>query len=327
MKSWRVHAWGEPETMTLEEVAKTEPEAGQVRIRNHAAALNFFDILQVQGKYQVKPPFPFTPGAEVAGVVDGVGWGVESVKEGDRVMAIPRGGAFAEYSFAPEASVFTMPEAMSFEDAASMPIVYQTGYFAMTHRYQVREGEWLLVHAGASGVGMAAIQIGKALGARVIATAGSEAKLAFAREQGADHAIDYTDVAWVERVKEITLGRGADTIYDPVGGDIFDLSTKCVASEGRILIIGFAAGRIPSIALNRVLLKNISIVGVLWGGYVLSHPEYEKEAHAALMKMYDAGKIKPSVNAMYPFAEAPRGLRDLADRKVMGKAVLTFPSQ
>jgi NADPH2:quinone reductase len=196
---------------------------------------------------------------------------------------------------------------MSFEEAASMPIVYQTGYFAMTHRYQIREGEWLLVHAGASGVGMAAIQIGKAL--------------------GADHTIDYTDASWVDRVKEITQGHGADTIYDPVGGDIFDLSTKCVASEGRILIIGFAAGRIPSIALNRVLLKNISIVGVLWGGYVLSHPTYEKEAHGALMKLYEAGKIRPSVNAVYPFAEAPRGLRDLAERKVMGKAVLTFPSR
>jgi NADPH2:quinone reductase len=327
MKAWQVHAWGEPETMTLEEIAKAEPAAGHVRIRNHAAALNFFDILQVQGKYQVKPPFPFTPGAEVAGVVDAAGPGVSTVREGDRVMAIPRGGAFAEYSIAPEASVFAIPEAMGFEEAASMPIVYQTGYFAMTHRYQVREGEWLLVHAGASGVGMAAIQIGKALGAHVIATAGSEAKLAFAREQGADYTIDYTDAGWVDRVKEITDGRGADTIYDPVGGDIFDLSTKCVAAEGRILTIGFASGRIPTIALNRVLLKNISIVGVLWGGYVLSHPRYEKEAHTALMKMYEAGKIKPSVNAVYPFEEAPKGLRDLAERKVTGKAVLTFPSR
>jgi NADPH2:quinone reductase len=310
--------------MTLDEMPKPGLPAGQVRIRNHAAALNFFDILQVQGKYQVKPPFPFTPGAEVAGVVDAVGLGVTSVNEGDRVIAIPRGGAFAEYSLAPETSVFAMPEAMSFEEAASMPIVYQTGYFAMTHRYQLRAGEWLLVHAGASGVGMAAIQIGKALGAKVIATAGSAAKLAFAREQGADHMIDYTDAGWVDKVKEITHGNGADTIYDPVGGDIFDLSTKCVASEGRILIIGFAAGRIPSIALNRVLLKNISIVGVLWGGYVQSHPEYEREAHAALMKMFDAGKIRPTVNAVYPFEEAARGLRDLAQRKVMGKAVLKF---
>jgi NADPH2:quinone reductase len=327
MKGWRVHAWGEPETMTLDEVEKPETSAGHVRIRNHAAALNFFDILQIQGKYQVKPPFPFTPGAEVAGVVDAVGQGVTSVKTGDRVMAMSHGGAFAEYSCAPATSTFAIPESMSFEQAASIPIVYQTSYFAMTHRHRIREGEWLLVHAGASGVGMSAIQIGKALGARVIATAGSEAKLAFARQQGADHAIDYTDAGWVERVKEITEGHGADTIYDPVGGDIFDLSTKCIASEGSVLIIGFAAGRIPTIAMNRVLLKNISIIGVLWGGYVSSHPGYAAQAHAALMKMCEAGKIKPSVNAIYPFADAPRGLRDLAERKVMGKAVLTFPSQ
>lgn len=324
MKAWRVYDWGEPETMKLEEIAAPDPDRGQVRIRNHAAALNFFDILQVQGKYQVKPPFPFTPGAEVAGIVDAVGEGVTTVKQGDRVMAIPRGGAFAEYSIAPETSVFEIPERMSFEEAASMPIVYQTGYFALTHRAKIRPGEWLLVHAGASGVGMAAIQIGKALGAKVIATAGSDPKLAFARAQGAEHVINYSDQSWVDRVKEITQGCGADTIYDPVGGDVFDLSTKCIAPEGRILIIGFAAGRIPTVALNRVLLKNISLIGVLWGGYVQSHPEYEKEAHAALMKMYDAGKIKPSVDATYPFTEAARGLRDLAERKVTGKAVLKF---
>ena len=243
------------------------------------------------------------------------------------MMAIPRGGAFAEYSMAPESSMFAMPAAMSFEAAASMPIVYHTGYFAMTHRYQIREGEWLLVHAGASGVGMAAIQIGKALGARVIATAGSEAKLAFAREQGADHAIDYTDASWVDRVKEIT-GRARRGYDLRSGRRRYFRSVHKVRRGGRAHSdYRIRGGRIPSIALNRVLLKNISIVGVLWGGYVVSHPEYEKQAHAALMKMYDAGKIRPSVNAMYPFEEAPRGLRDLADRKVMGKAVLTFPSR
>jgi NADPH2:quinone reductase len=324
MKAWRVHAWGEPESMTLDEVAVRDVGNGQVRIRNRAAALNFFDILQIQGKYQVKPPFPFTPGAEVAGIVDAVGWGVDSVRVGDRVIGTPHEGAFAEYSIAPATSVFAMPDGMRFEDAASIPIVYQTSYFALTHRCQIRQGEWLLVHAGASGVGMSAIQIGKTLGARVIATAGSESKREFAREQGADDTVDYTDPGWVDRVKEITEGRGVDTIYDPVGGDIFDQSTKCIAPEGRILIIGFAAGRIPSIALNRVLLKNISIIGVLWGGYVLSHPAYAAEAHAALMKLYSEGKIRPAVNAVYPFTEAPRGLRDLVDRKVTGKAVLTF---
>jgi NADPH2:quinone reductase len=325
MKAWRVHAWGEPESMTLEDSAVPEPGAGQIRVRNHAAALNFFDILQVQGKYQIKPPFPFTPGAETAGVVDAVGENVSAFKIGDRVIALTHGGGFAEYSTAPVSSVFPMPDAhdknMSFEEAAAMPIVYQTSYFAFTHRTQLRAGEWLLVHAGASGVGMSAIQIGKALGARVIATAGSAEKLEFARKQGAEFVLDYNDAAWVDRVKEIT-GRGADVIYDPVGADVFDLSTKCIAPEGRLLVIGFAGGRIPTIAANRVLLKNMSLVGVLWGGYVASHPEYPAPTHAALMKMYEAGQIHPAVGAAYDLADLPRALRDLADRKVMGKAVV-----
>lgn len=307
--------------MMIEEIPTPAPSAGEVRIRNHAAAMNFFDILQVQGKYQVKPPFPFTPGAEVAGVVDAVGDGVLGIAVGERVAAMPMNGGFAEFSIAPRTGIFAIPEKISFEEAAAMPIVYHTSYFALTHRTILRAGEWLLVHAGASGVGMSAIQIGKALGARVIATAGSEAKLAFARAQGADHALDYSDPSWVDRVKEIT-GGGADVIYDPVGGDIFDLSTKCIAAEGRLLVIGFASGRIPSIAANRILLKNISIVGVLWGGYVQSHREYPRAAHSALMEMYKAGEISPVVGARYEFEELPRGMRDLADRKVMGKAVL-----
>jgi NADPH2:quinone reductase len=310
--------------MALEDIALPEPGPGQVRIRNRAAALNFFDILQVQGKYQVKPPFPFTPGAEVAGIVEGVGQGVTGVAAGDRVMAMPHGGGFAEYSVAKVSSVFAMPPEMSFEEAAAMPIVYHTSHFALQHRTKLLPGEWLLVHAGASGVGMSAIQIGKALGARVIATAGSEAKLKFSQVQGADHVIDYTDATWVDRVKEITGGHGADVIYDPVGGDVFDLSTKCIASEGRLLVIGFAGGRIPTIAANRVLLKNMSLIGVLWGGYVQSHPEYPVPVHAALMELYAAGKIRPAVGAKYAFDQVPLALRDLADRKVMGKAVLTI---
>ncbi len=279
--------------------------------------------MQIQGKYQIKPPFPFTPGAEVAGIVEAVGQGVDSVREGDRVMAMPHGGGFAEISLAPASSVFTMPAGMSFEEAAAIPIVYHTSHFAFTHRTQLRAGEWLVVHAGASGVGMSAIQIAKAMGARVIATAGSESKRAFATAQGADHVLDYSDAGWVDRVKELT-GGGADVIYDPVGGDVFDLSTKCIAPEGRLLVIGFASGRIPSIAANRVLLKNMSVVGVLWGGYVASHPEYSAGVHISLMEMYAAGKIRPSVGARYPFSELPRGLRDLADRKVMGKAILAI---
>ena len=318
MKAWQVRAWGEPEQMTLADIPIPEPAPGEIRIANRAAALNFFDILQIQGKYQIKPPFPFTPGAEVSGVVDALGAGVTGLAVGERVLAMPMGGAFAEYSIAPAVRVFRMPAEMDFPEAAAMPIVYHTSYYALTKRAALQKGEWLLVHAGASGVGMAAIQIGKALGARIIATAGSEAKLDFCRSQGAEYTIDYRDAAWVDRVKESTAGRGADVIYDPVGGDIFDLSTKCIAPQGRLLVVGFAGGRIPSIQANRILLKDIAIVGVHWGAYVREHPEYPGEAQQAL----EAMQVRPAVGKRYSLKEAPAALRDLADRKIIGKAIV-----
>jgi NADPH2:quinone reductase len=318
MKAWQVLAWGEPEQMTLANVPVPEPAAGEIRIANRASALNFFDILQIQGKYQIKPPFPFTPGAEVSGVVDALGVGVTGLAVGDRVLAMPMGGAFAEYSVATVARVFRMPDEMDFPEAAAMPIVYHTSYYALTKRAALQNGEWLLVHAGASGVGMAAIQIGKALGARIIATAGSDAKLDFCRSQGAECTVDYRDPSWVDRVKERTNGRGADVIYDPVGGDIFDLSTKCIAPEGRLLVVGFAGGRIPSIQANRILLKDISIVGVHWGAYVREHPEYPGEAQQTL----EAMRVRPVVGKRYRLEEAPAALRDLAERRIIGKAVL-----
>ena len=324
MKAWQVRAWSEPEEMTLADSALPSPGEGEVRIANRAAALNFFDILQIQGKYQIKPPFPFTPGAEAAGTVDALGAGVTGLAVGDRVLAMTPGGAFAEYSVAPAARTFPMPEGMDFAEAAAMPIVYHTSYFALTERAAVQSGEWLLVHAGASGVGMSAIQIGKAMGARIIATAGSRAKLDFCVQQGAEHAIDYGKASWVDRVKDITAGRGADVIYDPVGGDIFDLSTKCIAPEGRLLVVGFAGGRIPSVQANRILLKDISIVGVHWGQYVKEHPEYPAQAQQALEAMYKAKQIRPSVGKRYRLDQAPAGLRDLADRNVIGKAVLVM---
>lgn len=324
MKAWRVHAWGEPEALRLENVPVPEPAAGQVRIRVYAAALNFFDILQIQGKYQIKPPFPFIPGAEISGVVDALGEGVSAFAPGERVLAFAYEGAFCEYALADQNRVFSIPPAMDFPEAAAFPIVYHTSYFALSHRTRVTEGEWLLVHAGASGVGMSAIQLGRAFGARVIATAGSEEKLKFCRRQGAIETLNYREDAWVERVKEITGGRGAAIIYDPVGGDVFDLSTKCIAPEGRLLVIGFASGRIPSIAANRVLLKNIAVAGVLWGGYVQQNPGYIAEAQRALEDLYSGGKIKPEVGALYPFASAPTALRDLSMRKIAGKTVMTF---
>ena len=324
MQAWQVRAWSEPEGMTLEDGAVPEPGAGEVRIANRAAALNFFDILQIQGKYQIKPPFPFTPGAEAAGTVDAVGPGVTGLAVGERVLAMTPGGAFAQYSIAPAARAFRMPEGMDFPEAAAMPIVYHTSYFALTRRAALQSGEWLLSHAGASGVGMSAIQIGKALGARIIATAGSRDKLDFCLQQGAEHALDYGQASWVDRVKEITAGRGADVICDPVGGDIFDLSTKCIAAEGRLLVVGFAGGRIPSIQANRILLKDISIVGVHWGQYVKEHPSYPAQAQQALEAMYRARQIRPWVGKRYRLEEAPGGLRDLAERKVIGKAVLVM---
>jgi NADPH2:quinone reductase len=322
MKAWQVQAFGEPEQMTFADAPIPEPGPGEIRIANRAMAINFFDILQIQGKYQVNPPFPFTPGAEVAGTVDALGEGVTGVV-GAPVMAAPMIGAFAEYTIAPIACVASMPAGMDFPEAASMPVVYNTSYYAVERRAALQPGEWLLVHAGASGVGMAAIQIGKALGARVIATAGSAAKLDFCRAQGAEHALDYNDPAWVDRVKQLTAGRGADVIYDPVGGDIFDLSTKCIAPEGRILIVGFASGRIPSVPANRILLKDISICGVHWGPYAREHPEYYAHARQSLTALYEAGKLRPVVGARYRLEDTPRALRDLANRKIVGKAVLS----
>ncbi len=308
----------------LDEIPIPEPGPNEVRIRNHAAALNFFDILQIQGKYQVRPPFPFTAGAEVSGIVDAVGVEVKHVFPGDPVTAMTHNGAFAEYSLAAANRTFHIIAGMDFPEAAAMPIVYHTSYFALHRRAALAHREWLLVHAGASGVGMSAIQIGKAYGAQVIATAGSRAKLDFCLAQGADHALSYTDTAWVDRVKEITGGRGADVVYDPVGGDIFDLSTRCMAGEGRILVIGFASGCIPSVPANRILLKDISIVGVHWGGYVQQHPEFLGHTHEVLTAMYLGGQIHPVVGKAFRLDEVPAGLRELAGRKILGKAVVVM---
>lgn len=322
MKAWRVHQWGEPESMQWEDVEPPAPPAGHVRIKVHAAAANFFDILQVQGKYQVKPPFPFTPGAEVAGAIDALGEGVTGFSIGQPVLAFASQGAFAEMALAEASRTFAIPAGMAMAEAAALPIVYHTSWFALDYRAKLSAGEWLLVHAGASGVGMSAIQIGLGMGARVIATAGSAAKRQFAKSLGAEFVLDYSDASWVEEVKTITGGRGANVIYDPVGGDILELSTKCIASEGRLLVIGFASGRIPSLAANRALLKNMSLVGVFWGGYVAAHPGYIGETEKNLERLWQQGKIRPKVWSKFPLTECPRALRSLANREVMGKLVL-----
>lgn len=324
MKAWRVNEWCEPDQMSFEEIPLPEPGAGEIRIRNRAAALNFYDILLIQGKYQVKPPRPFTPGSEVAGIVDAIGEGVTGFNIGDRVQAMASNGGFAECSLAPAAKSFRIPDAMSFEEAAAMIVIYQTSYLALTGRTTVKPGEWLLVHAAAGGVGLSAMQIGKALGARIIATAGSEEKLQFCLSQGAEHAINYKDGGWVDQVKQLTGGRGADIIYDPVGGEVFELSTKCIAPEGRLLVIGFAGGTIPSIAANRILLKNMSVIGAYWGGYLEHHPQYMAETQATLFQMYQAGQIKPIVSQTFDLKDAATALNALATRKTFAKVVLTM---
>ncbi len=322
MKLWQVTRYGEPEEMTFSDAAEPVPSEGEVLIRNHACGLNFFDLLQCQGKYQARPAFPFTIGAEVAGTIAATGPGVDGLAVGQRVAALPRGGGFAECTVVHASRAFPIPDSMTFEQAAALPVVYQTSLFALDERAHLESGEWLLVHAGASGVGTAAIQLAKARGARVIATAGNPEKLAFCKTQGADHSLCYADPSWVEAVKGICGRFGADVIYDPVGGDVFDLSTKVIAPGGRLLVVGFASGRIPSLPANRALLKNMSLVGVFWGRHCDENPGYMESLHRQLVDLFVSGAIRPHVGATYALGDAPQGIRDLANRKIQGKAVL-----
>ncbi len=314
--------WGEPSGMQYAEVADPTPGPGQVLIDVKAIGCNFPDILIVQGKYQMKPPLPFSPGHEVAGIVLSVGAGVTRVHQGQRVFAMIELGAYAERAVADDTRVFAIPDAMSFEEAAAFALVNQTSYSALVHRAQMLPGEWLLVHAAAGGVGLAAVQIGKALGARVIATAGTAAKLEIARQSGADVLIDYRTEDWVERVKRVTDGHGADVIYDPVGGDVFDGSSKCIAFEGRLLVVGFAGGRIASIAANRILLKNMSVVGVHWGMYQTLGSPLVDQWMSALLTMYGKGQVWPVIYKTYPLAEAAKALAAIASRESYGKVIL-----
>jgi NADPH2:quinone reductase len=322
MKAMIATQWGEPSEMQYAEVADPTPGPGQVLIDVKAIGCNFPDILIVQGKYQMKPSLPFSPGHEVAGTALAVGAGVTRVHQGQRVFAMIELGAYAERAVADDTRVFAIPDTMSYEEAAAFALVNQTSYSALVHRAQMQPGEWLLVHAAAGGVGLAAVQIGKALGARVIATAGTDAKLEIARQSGADVLVDYRTEDWVERVKRVTDGHGADVIYDPVGGDVFDGSSKCIAFEGRLLVVGFAGGRIPSIAANRILLKNMSVVGVHWGMYQTLGSPLVDQWMSALLAMYGKGQVWPVIYKTYPLAEAARALAAIASRESYGKVIL-----
>jgi NADPH2:quinone reductase len=327
VKAWVVRQLGGPESLNFEEIAPGEPAEGMARIRVRAAAINFPDALMVAGLYQVKPELPFVPGVEVSGEVVSAppGAGFEA---GDRVMALvdnaglTRGG-YAEIADAAPQSVSRMPDKMSFEEGAGFTLVFQTGWFGLHRRANLKPGETLLVHAGAGGVGSAAIQLGKAAGATVIATAGSDEKVEVCRRLGADHAVNYKTEDFVEEVKRVTAGRGADVVFDPVGGDVYDRSTKCIAFEGRIVIVGFTSGRIPQAATNHVLIKNYSVVGLHWGLYTKRAPELIAPAARALLDLYDSGKIKPHISIRLPLSEAPRALATVAEGKSTGKVILT----
>jgi NADPH:quinone reductase len=323
MKALLVHAWGEPSDMKLTELPDLKAAAGQIVIDVKAVGVNFPDILMIQGKYQIKPPFPFAPGAEIAGLVREVGTGVSKVKPGDRVLAMVPYGAYATQVSAFEPQVYKIPDAMPFEHAAAFTIVYHTSYFALVYRAPVHEGQTVLVHGAAGGVGVSAVQIAKALGARVLATAGSPEKREFAKAQGADLVFDSRDNGWVEQVLKATNNRGADHIYDPVGGDVFDLSLKCIAFSGNLHVIGFASGTIPNCAMNRVLLKNISLVGLHWGAYQLKDPGKVPEAMAALFAMYEKGQLPVQIGKTFPLESAVEALAEVSSRRVQGKVVLT----
>ncbi|MGH9050015.1 MAG: NADPH:quinone oxidoreductase family protein [Acidimicrobiia bacterium] len=326
MRAWRVHELGEPtDVLQLEDVPEPVPGPGEVRVDVAGAALNFPDVLMCRGEYQVKPPLPFTPGAEVAGTIAVVGEGVTAFRPGERVIAIPKfgDGGLAEQTLAAVATVYPIPQSIDWPAAAALHITYQTGHLALHRRAALQPGETLLVHAGAGGVGSAAIQLGKAAGARVFATAGGPEKVEVCRKLGAELVVDYRAGDFVAAVKDATDGRGADVIYDPVGGDTFDRSRKCVAFEGRILVIGFTSGRIADAPTNHALIKNYSVVGVHWGLYNLMNPGLVRATHEELVRLHTAGDIAPLVSSVLPLDEAAGALAQLASRGTWGKIVCT----
>jgi NADPH2:quinone reductase len=324
MRAWRIHEHGPaPEVLRLDEVDVPVPGPGEVLVRVEAAALNFPDLLLATGQYQERPPLPFTPGLEIAGEVVAAGEGAQA-RPGDRVLGaptLPRGG-LADFAVLPAGGAFGIPAGMTAEEAAALFITYQTAHVGLHRRAGLRPGETLLVHAGASGTGSAAIQLGKAAGARVIATAGGPEKTALCLELGADAAIDYIEADLVTAVREATDGRGADVIWDPVGGDVFDASRRVVAFEGRIVVVGFAAGRIPAAPANHLLVKNYSVVGLHWGLYRRYEPAVVAATHTELCRLYAEGAVKPLIGSRRPLAEAPEALADLAARRLVGKSVL-----
>jgi len=322
MKAMICRDLGEQARLEVQDVPPPDLEAGGVRIAVAAAGLNFADTLVLSGRYQERQQPPFAPGMEVAGRVVEIGAGVTGVKPGDRVMAAVGAGGYAEQAIAAAEDVIAIPDEMDFVTAAGFPIAYGTSHHALTARAGLKAGEVLLVHGAAGGVGLTAVEIGRALGATVIATAGSAEKLAVAQAHGADHLINYREEDVKARVRAFTAGRGADVVYDPVGGEVFEASLRCTAQDGRLLVIGFACGEVPQIPANLLLVKNLTVIGYYWSAYRRSHAEELRAGFRELLDWYKAGRIKPKVSATFPLDGANEGLDLLRRRGSTGKVVL-----
>jgi NADPH:quinone reductase len=322
MKALLCKAWGGPETLALEDLPSPRPGPGEVVIDVKAAGVNFPDVLIIQNKYQVKPPLPFAPGAELAGVIKEVGASVTGFAPGDRVISITTWGAFAEECVARVEQLIRMPPGLDFATAAAFTLTYGTSWHALKDRGSLRPGETLLVLGAAGGVGLAAVEIGKALGARVIAAASSAEKLAVCRAHGADETIDYAAEDLRARLKAIAGDKGVDVVYDPVGGPYAEPAIRSTGWRGRYLIIGFANGEIPRIPLNLMLLKGSSLVGVYWGDWTRREPTAAAAGMAELLGWLAAGKLKPHLSGRYPLARAGEALVALTGRRVAGKLVV-----
>lgn len=323
MKAVLCKAWGPPDSLVVEELAPLAAEPGKVVVSVKAAGVNFPDVLIIQNRYQHKPPLPFSPGAEVAGVIRSVGEGVTGWSVGDEVIAQTTYGGFAEELLAAPDQLIRMPQGMDFTVAASIGLAYGTSYYGLIERGRVRSGETLLVLGASGGVGLAAIEIGKILGARVIACASTDAKLAVCREHGADETINYATEDMRARVKALTDGNGVDVVYDPVGGAYSERALRDIAWGGRLLVVGFASGEIPKIPLNLPLIKGCSIVGVWWGAFAKRDWAQHQANIAQLGRWFAEGRIKPHIAASYPLERAADALNALAARQITGKAVLT----
>jgi NADPH2:quinone reductase len=324
MRALVCRQYGAPEQLVIEDVPDPTPGSGELRVGIRAAGINFPDLLAIAGTYQVKTPPPFVPGNEAAGIVEAVGDGVTRFKPGDRVITTPTGGAFAEKCVVSEKLCLPLPDALSFEQGAGFTITYATSYHAFRQSTQLKPGETVLVLGAAGGVGSTAVEIAKALGARVIAAASSEHKLQFAREAGADDTINYGEVSLREALKELSDGRGVDVVYDPVGGDLAQTALRSLAWHGRYLVIGFASGEIPAFPANIALLKEAQIIGVWWGTWSSRNPADSLQNMAELAGMVDAGRLVPRVTERYPLDRYVDAFACISERRALGKVVLTM---